>query len=78
MLDKEFKYYIDNQDTLVKKYYDQYIVIKGEEVVGTYDSEIDAYEQSIKIHELGKFLIQHCLPGEESYSTTYHSRVVLN
>jgi hypothetical protein len=78
MLEKEFKYYLDHQDELVKKYNGKYIVIKGEQVLGAYDSEADAYFESTKDHEAGTFLIQLCQPGEDAYTETYHSRVVFS
>jgi hypothetical protein len=78
MLNKEFKYYLDNQDELVKRFKGKYIVIKDQTVIGTYDNEMDAYNETIKEHELGTFLIQHCLPGEESHTATFHSRVIFN
>ena len=78
MLNKEFKYYLDNQDELVKRFKGKYIVIEDQTVIGTYDNEMDAYNETIKEHELGTFLIQHCLPGEESHTATFHSRVIFN
>jgi hypothetical protein len=75
MLDKEFKYYIDNQAELLKEYNGRFIVIKNETVIGNYSSEIDAYTETIKKHQLGTFLIQQCVPGNESYNQTFHSRV---
>lgn len=78
MLEKEFKYYLDNQDELVKKYNDKFIVIKEQTVIGAYDTEMEAYDEMLKVHKLGTFLIQHCLPGEESHTSTFHSRVVFN
>ena len=76
MLEKEFQYYIDNQDDLVKKYNGKYIVIIGNEVVGYYDNEVDAYIDSTKKYELGTFLIQLCSPGKDSYTQTFHSRAI--
>jgi hypothetical protein len=78
MLDKEFKYYIEHQEDLVKKYNGKYIVIKNNSILGAYDSEAEAYNKTIKYHKLGTFLIQHCLPGQESHTVTFHSRVVFN
>ena len=78
MLEKEFKYYLDNQKKLVKKYNGKFIVIVGEEVVGSYDSEETAYFDSLKNYKEGTFLIQLCEPGEDSYSQSYHSRVFFN
>ena len=78
MLDKEFKYYIDNQAELVKKYLGKFIVIVGESVVGDYNSLDAACEESDKIYEPGKYLVQECLPGEDNYTITYHSRAIFS
>lgn len=75
MLEKEFQFYLNNQERLVKEYNGKYIVIKGDEVLGAYDTEADAYFETTKQHEAGTFLIQLCQPGDEAYTETYHSRV---
>ena len=74
-LEKEFNYYLSNQNELVKQYNGKFIVIKEQKVIGAYDSEIEAIESTSQKHELGTFLVQKCEPGTESYSQTYHSRV---
>lgn len=75
-LQKLFQYYLDHQEELVKKYNGKFIVIKDEGVVGAYESELDAYQDSVKKFELGTFLIQQCSPGEESYTQTFRTRVI--
>jgi len=75
-LEKEFKYYIKNQDELVKQYNNKYIVIKNKKVIGVYNSEIEAIHKTSENEPLGTFLVQKCEPGKESYTQTYHSRVV--
>ena len=60
MLEKEFKYFKDHQEELVKKHEGKYLVIVGEEIVGAYDLEIDAYTEAKKHYKPGTFLIQHC------------------
>jgi len=75
-LEKEFEYYLENQAELVKKYNGKYIVIKNQQVIGVFESEIEAVEKTVANHELGTFLVQKCEPGKESYTQTYHSRVV--
>lgn len=75
MLEVEFKYYLDNQNELVKKFEGKYLVIVGKNVVGVYNSEEEAYFDSIKKYELGTFLIQYCEAGENSYTQSFHSRV---
>lgn len=77
ILDKDFKYFLDNQEELVKKHNGKYLVIKDEAIRGVYDSELEAYTEAKKQFELGTFLIQHCLPGTEGYKQTFHSRVYL-
>ena len=76
MLEREFQYYLDNQEELVSKYSGKFIVIKGNEVIGVYSSEVEAYRETQKSTPLGTFLIQHCKPGKESYTQTFHSRVI--
>lgn len=78
MLEQEFKYYIDNQASLVKKYPGKFLVIKGQSIIGVYDSHGEAYDNAIKREQLGTFLIQHCNPGTESYSQTFHSQVIIH
>lgn len=75
MLDKEFKYYIDNQQKLVEKYNGKFIVIMGEEVVGVYTSEENAFIEASSKFELGTFLIQFCESGDGSYTQMFNSRV---
>lgn len=75
-LEKEFKYYLEHQDELVKKYNGKFIVIKNCEVIGVFDSELEAVNKTAEKYELGTFLVQKCEPGTESYTQTYHSRVL--
>ena len=76
-LEKEFKYFLDHKDELVEKYNGKYIAIKSRTVIGVFNTELEAVEETIKEHELGTFIVQKCEPGPESYTYTFHSRVVL-
>lgn len=78
MLKKEFKYYLEHQDELVKQYFGKFIVLKGGQVIGVYSSHSEAYNETVKKEDLGTFLIQHCLPGKDSHSQTFHSQVIIN
>jgi hypothetical protein len=75
MLDQELDYFKEHQDELVEEHEGEFLVIKGEEVIGVYDTELDAYEEASKDHEPGTFLIQQALPGDDAYTQTFHSRV---
>jgi len=74
-LEKEFKYYLEHQDELVREYNGKFVVIKDCEVIDVFDSELEAVEKTAEKHELGTFLVQKCEPGNESYTHTYNSRV---
>lgn len=75
-LHREFEYYLQHQQELAQKYNGKVLVIKGQTVIGIFDSELEAVRQTAKEHELGTFLVQKCDPTEESHTQTYHSRVV--
>lgn len=74
-LEKEFNYYLEHQDELVKEYNGKFVVIKDHKVLGAFASALEAVENTTKQHELGTFLVQKCEPGSASYTQTYHSRV---
>lgn len=76
MLEKEFKYYLDNQDELVKKYNHRFIVIIGNDIVGDYPTMDEAFADSIGKYEMGTFLIQECTEGDSAYTQTFHSRAI--
>ena len=75
-LKKEFQYFLDHQDELVAQYKGKFIVIRDEKVIGDFDSELKAVQETSKKYPLGSFLVQKCEPGKESYTQIYHSRVV--
>ena len=77
-LEKEFQFYLDHQDEMVKEYDGKFIVIKGAEVLGAYDDELMAIAETKKSHELGTFLVQKVSKGTSDYTQTFHSRVVFS
>lgn len=77
-LKKEFEFFKKNQDKLVAEHSGKFVVISGETVVGAYDSELEAYHGAQKERALGTFIIQHCVPGTEEYTKTFHSRVAFS
>lgn len=74
-LENEFNYYLRNQKELVEKYKGKYIVIMDAQLLGAYDSELEAIQETSTKYELGTFLVQRCEPGADNYTQTYHSRV---
>jgi len=74
-LEKEFEYYLENQDEFVRRYKGKILVIKNRKVIGSYNTELEAVEKTSEKEELGTFLVQKCEPGKDSYTQTFHSRV---
>lgn len=74
-LQKQLEYFKSHQNELVDKYRGKFLVIKDQEVKGAYNTEMEAYAYAKEKFGLGNFLIQQCLPGQESYTQTFHSRV---
>jgi hypothetical protein len=75
MLEKEFQFYQDHQQELAEKYHGKFLVIRGQEVVGVYGSELEAYSAAKKSFPIGTFLIQKCLSRQEDPTQIFHSRV---
>ncbi len=75
LLDREFQYYLDHQEEIVKQYDGRVVAIKNGEVIGVYDSEAEAVVEARKEHEVGTFLVQRVSPGEKAYTQTFRSRV---
>ena len=67
-LEKEFNYYLDNQDEIVDKFNGKVVVIKDNKVVYAAENLYEAYKWGTDRYELGTFLIQKCSPGNSDYT----------
>lgn len=75
-LKHEYDFYIVHRAALLEEHTGKVLAIKGGAVIGVYDSEIEALEETAQSHEIGTFLIQECNPTAESQTQHYHSRVM--
>lgn len=75
MLEREYQYYKDHEDELVRAHKGKYLGIVGDQVVSVYDTEIGGYLDLKKRYGLGNFLIQQAVPDGESRTQRYYSRV---
>ncbi len=59
---KEYLWFKENEEELMKRYYGRYIVIKDEKVIGDYGSWRLAWSQAVKHFQLepGTFIIHLC------------------
>lgn len=74
-LKKEFEFYLERQDELVKQYDGKFVVIKNGKIIGVYDDVRTAVETTSKDHKIGTFLVQKCSAGDKDYTAVFHSRV---
>lgn len=70
MFSEELDFFIKNQDGLVKQYVGKALVIQGQKLCAVYNSALEAYLQVQRDQQLGKVMIQMCLPGPDAYTTT--------
>jgi hypothetical protein len=72
-LEKDLEFFIANQDRLVKEHRGKVLVIKDQQVVGVYNTSLEAYEDAMKKYEPGTFMIQPCREGTDAYTVTITS-----
>ncbi len=74
-LEKEFQWYLDNQEKLVEKYNGKFIAIKNMVVIGSYIERQEAIQATLKDHARGTFIVQKCSPGKQDYTHAFRSKV---
>ena len=68
MFAEELAFFIKHQEELVANHRGKILVLKGQELLGTYDSPLEAYQETVKDHEPGTFMIQPSEPGDGAYT----------
>lgn len=68
MFETEFKFFLEHQEELVREHRGKTLLIKGEEVVGVFDSPLAAYLEGQKRFKPGTFMVQDCVPGPAAYT----------
>jgi hypothetical protein len=74
---RDFNWFLEHQDELVRLYDGKFIVIKDGVVIGSYDDQFLAARETSKTHPLGTFVVQRCEAGPECYTVTLYSPHVL-
>jgi hypothetical protein len=72
-LKQDFAYYQKNSNDIISKYQGKWVVIKNCEILGAYESLVEAINETTKKHELGTFLVQLAKDGADK--ATFRSRV---
>ncbi|HVT60979.1 MAG TPA: hypothetical protein VHR45_21630 [Thermoanaerobaculia bacterium] len=74
--EEELTYFIAHQAELVAKHEGRTLLLRGPEVVGVFDSPLEAYLDGKKRFAAGTFMIQPCLPGPEAYTVTLTQELI--
>ena len=76
---EDFKWFVENHDSLVNLYKDKFIVIKDKKVMATADTiEQGIYEALDMGLELGSFIVQLCTEGDSAYTQKFYSRAIFD
>lgn len=71
---KQYIYFLDNKDSLIKKYPEKILIISDNFEVYAFDSKEDAYTFGVKTFGFGNMLIQKCSESAISKVRKFHSR----
>jgi len=58
MITQEIEYYKANRADFIEKYNGKHLVIKGCGIIGVYETNTAAYDETIKLHQVGTFIIE--------------------
>lgn len=73
MFNQELNFFVNNQERLVQQYGGKVLAIKGEEIIGVFNDTVEAYINVKKENQLGKVMIQNCIPGKDAYTVSIAS-----
>jgi hypothetical protein len=73
--EENYAWFQENLPELEKQYGDKYIVIKNKSVIGSYDSQRDAFIDMKGKEVPGTFIIQLCSTDESKVLNIFHSLV---
>lgn len=71
---KQYIYFLDNKDSLIKKYPGKILVISDNFEVYAFDSKEDAYTFGVKTFGFGNMLNQKCRESAISKVRKFHSK----
>ena len=70
-LEEQLDYFIANQDELVRKHRGKVLVLRDREVVGVFNTALEAYLDAEARYEAGTYAIQECVAGPEAYTVNF-------
>lgn len=74
----DFDYFIRHYQELYDKYGHKFIAIRNTEILGLFDTELDAINEVSKNYPLGTFIVQECNGNESGYTNYISSWQLIN
>lgn len=65
-LDKELKYFESKKSEFLKTYENQFVLIKGEKLIGSFTTPAEAYKKGVEVYGNEPFLIKQVLKTESA------------
>ena len=75
MLDRQLAFFRRHQEQLADEHHGEVVLIRDEDVVGFFDSDVEAYAAAVKDGSLGSVLIRKCLRLDEERPQEFHPRI---
>ena len=69
-IDKQFRYFLDNQDDLVRDFQGKAVVLKDDRVQASFDDGFQAFLYGRTYFPPGTFIIQRCVRGKDAYTAS--------
>jgi hypothetical protein len=76
MQEQDYGYFLQNMEDLYKTYGHKFLAIKDQHVLSAYDSFNEALQNTLKVEQLGTFLIQECLESREQAVHHFQGNVI--
>ena len=74
-LERPLQVFRAHQDEFAIEHHGQFVVIHGDDILGFFENELEAYQVAKSQYEMGTFLLRQCLRPDEEVNPIFHSRV---
>ncbi len=75
---EDFEYFLDNKEEFLAQHSGKVLAIKDKQLLGVYGDVTTALEDVLEQgHEMGSFILQKCVPGDEEEKVVFRSRVMI-
>jgi len=65
---QDFKWFVENYDSLYEKYGHSFLAIKNKTVLGAYSTCVEGVKETQKTETLGTFIVQECTGDQWGYT----------